>query len=237
MVLKFEGWPTDSRLVESIWYTRSEKESAFTSFASSHCELVITSYQGQTSITLRGPETKATPALCPPDTEFFGIQLKLGAFMPHLPTSVLIDRQDLTLPEAGMNKFWLNSEAWELPTLENTDVFIHRLVRSGLLGYDPIVDAALYGQQNDLSLRSLQRRFLRATGLKHITVRQIERARQALALLQEGTPILDTVYMLGYTDQPHMTRSLKHFIGQTPAQIIAKPTLEPITFLPLPVPV
>jgi AraC-like DNA-binding protein len=31
--------------------------------------------------------------------------------------------------------------------------------------------------------------------------------------------ILDAVYHTGYADQPQLTRSLKHFIGQTPAQI------------------
>ncbi|MCL4303751.1 MAG: hypothetical protein KJ077_49150 [Anaerolineae bacterium] len=30
----------------------------------------------------------------------------------------------------------------------------------------------------------------------------------------------DVVYQAGYADQPHLTRSLKHFVGQTPAQII-----------------
>ncbi len=34
--------------------------------------------------------------------------------------------------------------------------------------------------------------------------------------------ILDTVERAGYFDQPHLTRSLKRFIGQTPAQIITR---------------
>ena len=48
----------------------------------------------------------------------------------------------------------------------------------------------------------------------------IERARQALSLLQKGEPILDTAYLLGYFDQPHLTRSLKLYAGKTPAQIL-----------------
>jgi methylphosphotriester-DNA--protein-cysteine methyltransferase len=52
------------------------------------------------------------------------------------------------------------------------------------------------------------------------TIRQIERARCAKNLLKDGISILDTVYRAGYFDQAHLTRSLKHFIGQTPAQII-----------------
>jgi methylphosphotriester-DNA--protein-cysteine methyltransferase len=71
-----------------------------------------------------------------------------------------------------------------------------------------------------LSLRSAQRHFLRATGLTHSTVRQIERARHATNLLKQGVSILDTVYEAGYFDQAHLTRSLKYRIGQTPAEIV-----------------
>jgi AraC-like DNA-binding protein len=32
--------------------------------------------------------------------------------------------------------------------------------------------------------------------------------------------IPDTMYELGYFDQPHLTRALKHFVGFTPAQLL-----------------
>ncbi|HEV8194086.1 MAG TPA: AraC family transcriptional regulator [Ktedonobacterales bacterium] len=41
----------------------------------------------------------------------------------------------------------------------------------------------------------------------------------ATALLEQGVPISDVIYQAGYFDQPHLTRSLKRFMGQTPAQI------------------
>jgi methylphosphotriester-DNA--protein-cysteine methyltransferase len=66
----------------------------------------------------------------------------------------------------------------------------------------------------------VQYRFLHATGLTQSTVYQIERARRAAALLQQGMPILDTVFEAGYFDQAHLTRSLKRFMGQTPAQLV-----------------
>jgi AraC-like DNA-binding protein len=50
-------------------------------------------------------------------------------------------------------------------------------------------------------------------------ISQIERAKQAAALLSQGVLLLDAVYQAGYADQSHMTRSLKHFIGHTPAHI------------------
>lgn len=39
-------------------------------------------------------------------------------------------------------------------------------------------------------------------------------------LLRQGVSILNTVCQLGYFDQPHVTRSLRQWIGHTPAQIV-----------------
>jgi methylphosphotriester-DNA--protein-cysteine methyltransferase len=88
------------------------------------------------------------------------------------------------------------------------------------------VSAALQGQALDMSPRTLRHRFLRVTGLTQGTIRQIERAYHAVTLLEQGVSILDTVQQAGYSDQPHLTRSLKHFMGQTPAQVGAAKELQ-----------
>jgi hypothetical protein len=181
--------------------------------------MVVTKYRGETILTVRGPETKASHADAPEDAEFLGISFKLGAFMPHLPPGYVLDRNDVYLPEASKNSFWLQGAAWEFPTFENVDTFVDRLVREGLLVHEPVVDAVLKGEPPNLSPRSVQYRFLQATGITQKYVQQIERAQRARALLQGGSSILDTVYETGYFDQPHLTRALKRFLGQTPAEI------------------
>jgi AraC-like DNA-binding protein len=221
MNFNFDERASDSPFVERVWQTRSEIAGSFISTAASHWEMVVTRYQGKTTLTVRGPETKATPADYPADAEFFGITFKLGAFMPHLPVRNLLDRQDVTLPEATSQSFWLHGSAWQLPDYENADTFVARLARVGLLVREPVVEAVLQNRPLEMSLRSVQRRFLRATGLTHGTLDQIERARQAAMLLEQGVSIADAVYHAGYADQPHLTRSLKRFIGQTPAQILS----------------
>ena len=212
----------DSSFVEMIWRTHSERAGTFTSVAVSNWEMVITTFNGKTMITARGPETRASEADLPADAEFFGIIFKLGMFMPHLPVRTLLDRQDATLPEASSNSFWLHGSAWELPTFENVDVFVGRLIRQGILVRDPVVEAAIQGHTPDMSIRSLQYRFLQATGSTHKTIQQIKRARSAASLLEQGTPISDTTFKLDYFDQAHLTNSLKRFIGGTPAQIARK---------------
>ncbi len=159
-----------------------------------------------------------------------GVIFKLGTFMPKLPIPTLVDGF-IDLPQATSQSFWLNGSAWQVPTFENADTFVDRLVREGLLVHDLLVDTVLHGEVSDLSVRSTQRRFLQATGLTHTTVHQIERARRATLLLKQGDSILDTVFAAGYFDQPHLTRSLKHYIGQTPDQIMDEDREERLSFL------
>lgn len=213
--------PSDSSLVEAIWRDQSGGGGLFISTAATRLEMVVTKQKNAITFTVRGPETKASQAPIPENAEFIGIIFKLGTFMPTLPTVELVD-SGVHLPDASGQSFWLQGSAWEMPSFENADTFVERLVRQGLLAYEPVVESTLQGQlsPSELSARSLQRRFLRATGLTHRTIYQIERAQQAVTLLQQGVSILDTVEQAGYYDQPHLTRSLKQLIGQTPAQIL-----------------
>ncbi|MGH2487045.1 MAG: helix-turn-helix domain-containing protein [Ktedonobacterales bacterium] len=230
MTIIFEDRPSESPLVERIWRSRCENPGPFLSLALNRWQLVVWSAQGKTYFTVRGPETRATPAYCPAHEEFVGIVLTPGAYMPLLPVANLVDHT-ATFAEATSKTFWLNGSAWQYPDYEDADTFVGRLARAGLLVREPLVDAALWGHDTDLSSRSVQRRFLAATGLTRSAARQIERARYATTLLRQGVSILDTVAQAGYFDQPHLTRSLKYYIGQTPAQISGKSTGQPLSYL------
>ena len=231
MIIFDEQRLSDSPFVERVWRSHSEGTRPFLSIAESRSELVVTRLQGKLSLTVRGPETKVTLlGDYPADGEWLGIRLKPGTFLPHLPARTLVDAA-VTLPLATSKSFWLGGTAWQFPDYHNADTFINWLVREGLLVREPVVEEALQGHLKDLSLRSVQRRFLQATGITQKAARQIERARSATLLLQQGVSILDTVEQVGYFDQPHLTRSLKYFIGQTPVQIREKSQPEQLSFL------
>ena len=231
MDLTCEERPSHSPLVAAVWRNQTEQPGSFISIAQPLWEMVVTRHNGTTTLTVRGPETRATRAYAPADAEFFGILFKPGAFMPTLPARMVMDRRDLNLPEAGDKSFWLNGRAWKFPDYENADTFVDWLARDGLLVHDPVVDAAAQGQPVDTSSRTVQRRFLQATGLTQTALYQIERARYATSLLKQGVSILDTVFQAGYFDQPHLTRSLKHYVGQTPAQIADQNRTERLSLL------
>jgi AraC-like DNA-binding protein len=214
-IFEFEERAPTSPLVETIWRTESERAGAFTSVAVSRWELVVTRRQGETRMTVRGPETHATRAPIPPDAEFLGITFRHGAFMPALPVAELVDRA-MELPNATARSVWLNGSAIPFPSFENADSFVARLVRAGALVLDPVVAAST---PTGLTPRTVRRHFLRATGLTPGQIRQIERARQAAALLQRGVSVADTVEAAGYFDQPHLGRALRRLMGFTPAAL------------------
>ena len=216
----FELQSSRSPMIEQTWQTCSEPAESFISVAVSHWEMVVTRQRGTARLTVRGPETKATTAPIPEDAEFFGIQFSLGTFMPGLPPGQLVDGS-LTLPQAAKTSFWLDGDGWELPGPDNADVFVDRLVRAGLLVHDPVVPAALRGEFDGWSRRSVERRVSRATGLTQGAIERIRRAERAVELLRLGLSPIDAADQAGYADQPHLTRSLRRFTGRTPSQVPA----------------
>lgn len=219
MFLAFEDRPSDSPVIDRVWRSHSERAGTFRSMAASYCGIVVSRCRGETVLTVRGPETKPSLAECPGEGEWTGVCFKLGAFLPLFPAAALRDRQDANLPQASSRSFWLNGSAWEYPNFENIETFVARLVQRGLIVVDPTVAAAQRGEGMGRTKRTQQRRFLAATGITQTTIRQIERARQATRLLQQGVGVLDVVAAAGYFDQAHLTHALQRLVGLTPGQI------------------
>lgn len=217
-LFRFERRMLRSPLVETTWSTTSRSEESFLSVAVCHWEMVVTRQGQEATLTVRGPETQATTAPVPVDVEFFGIQFSHGTFMPDLIPQRLVGGS-FTFPSTTPGKFWMDGSQWELPAAHNADVFVERMVRAGLLMHDPVVLAALHDDVVEMSTRTLERRVMRATGLTRGLIRRIQRAERAVDLLVRGVPALEVARLAGFADQPHLTRSLKRLVGQTPSQI------------------
>lgn len=218
MAFTFDEYRPESEIIRTIWRTRSEQAAPFLSSAESHWEFVLTKQRGKVTLTLKGPETRARLAPVPPDAEFVGVQLHHGCYMPRFPVNTLTNT-GVNLDAASAGRFWLRGSVLEPPSFEDADVFIDRLVRAGELVKDDLVSAVLHARQVEVSLRTVQRRFLSVTGLSARALQQIERAQRAVTLLEAGHPTADVAFLSGYADQPHLTRSLKTFTGKTPAQL------------------
>lgn len=219
MSLTYEERLSDSPYVETITHGWTSNAGSSIRPAEMNWHMVLVRVNGSFRSIVVGPWANAGVASWGEGAEIIWIRFKLGTFMPHMPTRKFLDTE-LILPEAAGKSFWLKSSAWQLPNYENVDTFIDRLAHDELLVQDPVVRASLQYQLPETPSRTVRHRFLQATGLTQTYIRQIERAQQAEAFLRQGKSILDTVFEAGYFDQPHLTRSLKQFIGYTPAQIV-----------------
>ncbi|MBI1403290.1 MAG: helix-turn-helix domain-containing protein [Porphyrobacter sp.] len=217
-IFPFDNHEVAQPFVRRIWRTSSTPAEQFISVAVPHWELVFTRDPSGLNVVLRGPESRASVADIPRDADFFGVQFELGTFMPSADLAGLADGAKL-LPVQDEKAFWLGNERFEIPTFENADVFARHLAAREVLVADPLVQDVIARRYQDVSERTVQRRMLRATGLTPGELRQIERAERAAQLLRNGVPILDVVDAEGLSDQAHLTRSLRRFLGQTPLQI------------------
>jgi hypothetical protein len=204
--------------LERVWTATCDSPTDFSSVAKSSPMIAIAHIAGTTTVHLRGPETRATTVACPPDAEYLGVELSLGTYLPMFPPARLANLRDAALPILPDGRILLDNRAWEVPTPQNVDVFVDRLERAGLLVHDPLVEALRHGDSGGhVPERTAQSRFVRAVGLSRRTLQVIDRARHAARLLTAGVAIADVVHEAGYHDQPHLTRSVRQLIGQTPA--------------------
>ena len=219
MTLLFTDRKSDSAYIEMISHGYSLGECTLTRPAESCWHLIIVRQNGRVTPLMVGPLRASGVVTFPAGAEFLWIKFKLGVFMPHLPLKDLLDFET-PLPTAGSQRFWLKGYAWHLPKADNAEDCVQRLVREEVLLHDPLVEAAINDQPQNVSPRTLREHFLNATGLSQVHIRQHLRANQAGNLLAQGFPILDVVDQLGYFDQPHLTHALKRFMGRTPTQIV-----------------
>lgn len=82
----------------------------------------------------------------------------------------------------------------------------------------PLTLDRLAGEVN-LSPWALLRMFKRRTGLTPYLVQARTRLDRARVALENGAPPADAAALCGFTDQSHMTRQFRRWMGITPGDI------------------
>lgn len=209
---------SDSPLVEKIMHGIAMNDGFATRPAENRWHMVFIKHDRKIKSLVVGPLTTAGNAFWKEGAEILWIQFKLGTFMPHLPLKKLLDKE-IDLPKTTDQFFWLKDSTYQIPKYENIETFIERLWRNNILMHDPIVNTVLQNHIGEIPSRTVRYHFSTTTGLPQSHIRQVERAKLAATLLQQGVTILDVAYSIGYFDQSHLTKSLKKIIGYTPAQL------------------
>jgi AraC-like DNA-binding protein len=181
-------------------------------------DLVIMRKAGQTLVLQTGVISRPVQIDNVAGDSYLAISFKPGVFVPTLPGSKTVNR-GVAHPLATQHAFVMQNETLELPTFENAEGLVDRLVRRGVLATDDLVETAAAGRPRAISPRSMQRHFLTALGVTPKQFSQIKRAGAAVELLRTGITPVQVAIDLGYSDQAHLTRSLKTIMGQTPGEI------------------
>ena len=218
MGLNAEGRLSDSPYVDSIWRGRADADQTLMCPADGRWTLSFSQLNGRMQVAIEGPMTKAVPRTHLAGS-MAGHQFKLGVFLPGVPARHYLDSV-APLPDASCQSFWFDSSTWQIPNYDNADTFVDWLVSEDAARLNPIVNAALQDHPLTVAERTLRHHFLRTAGITQSHIRQIERARDAMFLLQDNVSILAVVDRLCYADQPHLTRSMKQFMGYTPTQVM-----------------
>jgi hypothetical protein len=218
-VRKLDGW--SSPVIESVTHTTFGEDGS-TLFQPDGCWdfAILKTVQG-TTVLRTGLTTAAVSHPVTAGDEILAIGFKASAYMDIMPGERMLD-QGVVLEAIGRDRFRIGSDVLEIPTFETVDGFVQKLLRRGIVEDNLLVASVVSGHPMAMSERTLQRHFLKTTGLTYKTFTQIERARRAVALLQQGRSAADVAFALGYADQPHMIRSVKGFMGQTPGQIASR---------------
>ena len=212
--IEFDDRQSESPYIERVWRSRSDAVDRMTSIASAHWTLVGWRAGRVWRVAVQGPETGATIAPVPTDTQFVGIRLSLGTTLESLPLGRLVD-DGAEFADVSRLSVRVFGHTMPLPDYDDAEDLVRRMALAGVVVRDPMVSDVLRGWSPDVSARTVRRHFARVTGLTPGAVRQIERTRAAAALIQAGAPIADVAHDLGYYDQPHLARSLDRFVGHT----------------------
>jgi hypothetical protein len=198
--------------VETIWQSTNVSDGTYLATPDRSWDLIAMIHaDGRKEMMLTGQATKPMYVPYFAGTSSVVISFTPSSYLPSYPSDALIDSFEmLTTPDN--EHFVLAGHTFSFPTFENAEILVEQMIEKGILKSDPVVG----GKQSAHSSRTAQRHFTSTTGMSRKSLEQIERAQHAVSLLQKGKRPADAAADSGYSDQPHLTKSLKKIMGVSP---------------------
>ncbi|MDO5712141.1 MAG: helix-turn-helix domain-containing protein [Micrococcales bacterium] len=206
--------------VGMVWWAQVEQDAVYVDAANEFWGFAFgVPANGRPSATLIGPSLQPRELHLVAGERGWGVELAAHAFVRLLDKRRLLGEMR-DLPTDG-RWFELAGVRLPVPDVDALEGLVETLFRQGILAADEGVAAALSGQVLPQSQRSLHRHVVGATGLAPKKHEQLQRARSAYALLQDGWSLASAAAEAGFADQAHMTRAFTALAGRSPARILA----------------
>ena len=214
-----EERPADSPLVAKIRRVRHLADSRETTLPDGSWDLLfVRRGDGPATVIQTGQITAPLAIDNRAGDEVLSIAFRTEVYMPRLPGRLMVG-QGVVCPTDRQGRFYIGEERFEIPRFDNAEQLVTALARQGVLERDPVVLRAMQGARQRLDDRSIQPHFAEVAGLGLKTLQQIARAHQAAELLRQGWTASQVAAELGFSDQAHMSHSLKRLLGKTPREI------------------
>lgn len=200
------------------WRAVADHDGIYTGLAMEYWTFFFREENGTREVAIGSPHAETLDLPYKKGGVYWGILLKPHLFMPWLSKQNM-SPSGFALPTTKKSLF-IDTFEVAIPAYENAEYFVNELIKQGIIIASPLVEKALAGKPS-LSERTVQRHVVQVAGLTKRELLRVRKACYAYALLQKGMSIGDVVNEAGYTDQAHLTKSLKLLAGQTPGQILA----------------
>jgi hypothetical protein len=214
-----ERRPSPSPYIDTVWHTKNTSDGVYLATPDGAWDLIVlVQADGSRSAMLAGQATKTAAVPYRADTSSVVISFAAGAYLTCLSAERLVDRVEL-LSNADTEHFILAGRSFAFPSFDSAETLADELSRAGILAYDDTVQQLLGGNGQAMSTRAGQRHIARVTGMTRKTLEQIWRAQAAVKLLQQGNSPAAVAADTGYSDQSHLTHSLRRIMNATPTDV------------------
>ncbi|MGF6822635.1 AraC-like DNA-binding protein [Microbacterium sp. ZKA21] len=216
----WEQRESGSTSVRMLWHARVDRPDTYAVAGSEYWGIsFVRAADGLLSAEMNGPTFYSATVDGALGDEYWGVELAPHVMVASAGKDTF---RGSTVALPTVHGRVLIGERWHrIPEFDGLEDWVAELVDAGTLRIDDGIRAALAGDRTGATDRTWQRRFRRVVGLTSAQVRQLARAQHAYVLLQSGLSPTEAASTAGFSDQAHLTRSLRMIRGQTPAAIVA----------------
>lgn len=220
MAQKHTSRPSSHPWIDTVWQTVCLSNGIYKSTPDGSWDLILSvAPDGRSAVFLSGQATEPVEVPYVEGEHSVVISFAAHVYLAH-------DRQVRTgaairFLDVREDKFLLDGVELPLPTFLDAESLVDRMIAAGLLLSDDVVARAFTEQPKAASKRSVQGHFKNTTGITQKDFQLIRRAQEAVRRLKAGQSGAAVAFDLGYTDQPHMIRSIKKIMGSLPSNLDA----------------